>query len=137
MVDFAVDASVLVAILKEEPEARRFEAALASGNWIIGWPAMLEVRIWQLRNPQFVGLQFVSTLVNDETVKFVDFSRDLEAIAAEAYARFGKGRHPATLNYGDCMTYAVAKHFDVPLLFKGADFGKTDLKIHPASAIIT
>ena len=49
----------------------------------------------------------------------------------------GKGRHPAKLNYGDCMAYAVAMHHDVPVLFKGADFGHTDVKVHPMSAMLS
>jgi ribonuclease VapC len=75
-------------------------------------------------------------LESEPLVIFADFNRELETLAADAYARFGKGRHAAQLNYGDCMTYAVAKHHDVPLLFKGADFGLTDIRIHPASVLI-
>lgn len=48
-------------------------------------------------------------------------------LAATAFARFGKGRHPAALNFGDCLTYAVAKAANVPLLFQGNDFSRTDL----------
>ena len=49
-------------------------------------------------------------------------------IAREAYVRFGKGNHPAGLNFGDCFAYALAREHDVPLLFKGADFDKTDVR---------
>jgi ribonuclease VapC len=59
----------------------------------------------------------------------------LEANIWSIRNNFGKGRHAAKLNYGDCMTYAVAMHYDVPLLFKGADFGRTDVKVHQASVI--
>ena len=54
--------------------------------------------------------------------------------AERAFDRFGKGRHPARLNMGDCFSYAVAVLTKAPLLFKGHDFGHTDLKIHPASS---
>ncbi len=50
-------------------------------------------------------------------------------IAAEAYTRYGKGRHPAALNFGDCFSYALARHLNQPPLFKGDDFGKTDITI--------
>jgi ribonuclease VapC len=133
MPDFAVDTSVLVAILKGEEEAIQFETALARSSWIIGWPTVLELQIWMLRNPVIDREGFVSLLQDDPAISFVDFNRDLQALATQAYERFGKGRHPAKLNYGDCMAYAVAKHHDLPLLFKGADFGHTDLKAHPAS----
>ncbi|MEF2550646.1 type II toxin-antitoxin system VapC family toxin [Aurantimonas sp. A2-1-M11] len=48
--------------------------------------------------------------------------------AIEAYARYGKGRHPAALNFGDCFAYACARHFNLPLLFKGDDFARTDIR---------
>jgi ribonuclease VapC len=135
MSDFAVDTSVLVAILKGEEEAIQFEAVLARSSWIIGWPAVLELQIWMLRNSVIDREGFVGLLQDDPAISFVDFNRDLQALAAQAYERFGKGRHPAKLNYGDCMAYAVAKHHDLPLLFKGADFGLTDLKAHPTSVL--
>ena len=53
--------------------------------------------------------------------------------AEKAFDRFGKGRHPAGLNMGDCFSYAVAAISKAPLLFKGRDFGETDIKIHPRS----
>ncbi len=64
------------------------------------------------------------------------FDGPIEAIALHAFERSGKGRHPAALNFGDCLSYAVARHLDVPLLFKGGDFGLTDIVPHPASVII-
>jgi ribonuclease VapC len=135
MASFAVDTSVLVAVLNAEPEFRRFEDALAGGDWIIGWPNMLELSIWKLRNPGYDGIGLIDMILGDPQLEFAVFDREMEALAAQAYARFGKGRHPAKLNYGDCMAYAVAKHFDLPLLFKGADFALTDVKVHAASAV--
>jgi ribonuclease VapC len=52
-----------------------------------------------------------------------------------AFERFGRGRHPAALNMGDCFSYAAATIAKAPLLFKGHDFGRTDLKVHPASSL--
>ncbi|MCI5159985.1 MAG: hypothetical protein D3906_16480 [Candidatus Electrothrix sp. AUS1_2] len=69
-------------------------------------------------------------------MRIVDYTSAFIAIllreeAKQAYERFGKGRHPATLNYGDLFSYALAKSTDLPLLFKGDDCSKTDLRICP------
>lgn len=56
-------------------------------------------------------------------------------MARSAFDQFGKGRHRAALNYGDCMTYAIAMAEGLPLLFKGGDFGLTDVRVHPASVL--
>ena len=132
---FAVDASVLVAIFKGELERYEFEHILTKGDWIIGWPTLLEVGIWLIRNQPSRPQIFLDEIKADHTVDLIAFNGPLEQIASQAYAQFGKGRHPAKLNYGDCMAYAVAKYQDVPLLFKGADFGLTDVKLHEASVI--
>jgi ribonuclease VapC len=131
----AIDSSVLVAILNEEPEAEAFLNAINMSERMIGWPTILETRIWTIRNrPE--GLQpWLDGLLNSPITSVIDFNGALEALAAQAYAQFGKGRHPAKLNYGDCMAYAVARHQNLPLLFKGADFGLTDVKVHPHSVL--
>ncbi len=133
---FAVDASVLVAIFKAEPERYKFERILTKGDWIIGWPTLLEVRIWLIRNQPVRPQIFLEEITAEPSVRQIAFDGPLEKLASQAYAQFGKGRHAAKLNYGDCMAYAVAKHHDVPLLFKGADFGLTDVKLHSESVII-
>ena len=60
-------------------------------------------------------------------IAVVDMPAATADLAIDAYARYGKGRHPAALNFGDCFAYACAKHFDVPLLYKGNDFAQTDI----------
>ena len=133
---FAVDSSVLVAILKNEPEAAAFEAALFNELRVIGRPTVMETRIWCLRNLNRSGAPWLEVFLESAATHFADFDAAIEALAVDAYARFGKGRHPAQLNYGDCMAYAVARQHDVPLLFKGADFAQTDVKVHPNSVVI-
>ncbi len=135
MAAFAVDTSVLVAIFKAEAEAGTLGDALADGNWVIGWPSVLEASIWSIRNKPARAPIFLNDMLSDASVRCVAFDGTLHSLAAEAYDRFGKGRHPARLNYGDCMTYAVARHLDLPLLFKGVDFGQTDISVHPASVL--
>jgi ribonuclease VapC len=133
MADLVVDTSVLVAIFKNEPEAARFADVLTSTPWMIGWPNVLEVRIWLHRN-HLSQMDPLETLLNDSLVSLMAFDGDLERLAGGAYRVFGKGFHSAQLNYGDCMAYAVAKHHELPLLFKGEDFSMTDVLIHPDSA---
>lgn len=64
-----------------------------------------------------------------QTLAITQYSVDAQqsALAAEAFLRFGKGRHPARLNLGDCFSYALAKSLNAPLLYKGDDFAKTDI----------
>ena len=66
-------------------------------------------------------------LVRDMDLKVAPHDHDLSIVAREAFLRFGKGRHPAALNCGDCASYALAKARGLPLLFKGRDFAQTDL----------
>jgi ribonuclease VapC len=66
-------------------------------------------------------------IINDLELEVVAHSAELARIAGEAFLRFGKGRHPARLNCGDCASYALARFRNIPLLFKGADFTRTDI----------
>lgn len=130
-----VDSSAVVAVLMQEHEGPAFVDALASTRTaIIGAPGLLEVQMVLLREfPDTVEAElerFLSTF--DVTVS--TFGPEEYRHAAAAFRRYGKGRHPARLNFGDCMAYAVSKATGEPLLFKGADFTKTDVERHPASA---
>lgn len=131
-----VDSSAVVAILLREREGLAFIDALASARTaIVGAPSLLEVQIVLLREyPDTVEAElerFLSTF--DVTV--VPFGPEEYRHAAEAFRLYGKGRHPARLNFGDCMAYAVSKATGQPLLVKGDDFAKTDVTRHPASAL--
>lgn len=132
---FVVDSSVLVAIFKEEPEGPALSEIIMSGGWLIGWPTVFETRIWLHRHRPQADLALLDLVVRDDGISKVAFDGALESLASGAYSQFGKGRHPAKLNFGDCMAYAVAKHFELPLLFKGNDFQQTDVSIHPNSVI--
>lgn len=126
-IDLAVDTSALTAILLGEPEAPALLRALKAAPRI-GLCApnrtellvVIQTRLGDLgveRAKLFLALEKVQTIALDET---------LADLAAEGYRRFGKGRHPAGLNFGDCFSYALAVREHVPLLFKGNDFAKTD-----------
>ena len=124
----ALDASVVVAIAMDEAEAETFGRAIATREAIIGAPTLFEARlVLSDKMPSFVDA-FLEAFVMPPDVKVVSFTYDMYRLSIEAFERFGKGRrHPAKLNFGDCMAYAVARHYGVPLLYKGDDFARTDI----------
>lgn len=124
----AVDTSALMAILKQEPEAVAFIDVIdRADRVVIGTPTLLEARIvaGQQRPPVDDLLDELLFDIGAETIDFTGAHLDA---ATDAFRRFGKGRHPAGLNYGDCMAYAVAKVTGCGLLFKGEDFPRTDVR---------
>lgn len=131
--EVALDSSALVAVLNREAEAVAFDKVIGETPCIVGWPTIFETRIWAVRNLGRGESGWLNDLLGSTGLRCVPFDGDLERWAHEAYANFGKGKHPAKLNFGDCMAYAVARQYDLPLLFKGGDFGQTDIRVHPAS----
>ena len=132
--DLVVDTSVLIAIFKSEPEAYLFEHVLVRSSWAISTGSLLEARIWLIRNPGLTAFDPLPVIINESNCQRIAFGPEHETLAASVYSRFGKGRHPAQLNYGDCMAYATAQALGLPLLFKGVDFAQTDVTAHPSSA---
>lgn len=130
---FAVDASAIVAILNREAASDQLEEVLIRDGAVIGAPSLLEVHIWVSRRMDAYSTPWLDAWLSEQNTQVIGFDGQLERIAARAFGRFGKGLHPAKLNYGDCMAYAVAVAAELPLLFKGSDFGKTDVAVHPAS----
>lgn len=130
-----VDSSAVVAILLRERESPAFVDALASaGTAIMGAPGLLEVQMVLLKEyPDTVEAE-LERFLSAFDVTIVPFGPEEYRHAAGAFRLYGKGRHPARLNFGDCMAYAVSKATGEPLLFKGVDFAKTDVTRHPASA---
>jgi ribonuclease VapC len=128
-----VDASALVAIIAEETDADILAAKLHSTP--VSYTSPLAVyeaalglaRIRQTTAPAAVGL--VSRLLAETRTETVPITGDVGAMAIEAFARFGRGNHPARLNMGDCFAYACACSLGVPLLFKRADFAQTDIPV--------
>jgi ribonuclease VapC len=124
-----VDTSAILAVLFEESEAdaflRHLRAAvrpvLSAANWL-----ELAIVVDGRKGPQW--LPELDAFLAGLDVVTVPVSVNQARIAREAYRRFGKGNHPAGLNFGDCFAYALAKERDLPLLFKGADFPLTDLR---------
>lgn len=129
-----VDTSVLIAIMLDEPEAATFKAVLRQDAILIGWPTLFETRTVlaakRFSNPGEIVARFSQA----PNITAVAFDGQHYRAAEQALERYGKGRHSAALNMGDCFSYAVAAVAKAPLLFKGRDFGQTDLKLHPASS---
>ncbi|MCD1643149.1 type II toxin-antitoxin system VapC family toxin [Aurantimonas coralicida] len=126
-----IDASAICAILAGEADAvqlsarmdrhdRRLTSALAI------WEASVALSRIRGVDPQ-IAQRMIDEFLGDQSVRIVAIEPETAAIAIDAYARYGKGRHPAALNFGDCFAYACARHFDVPLLYKGNDFARTDI----------
>ncbi|NBC33172.1 MAG: PIN domain-containing protein [Alphaproteobacteria bacterium] len=132
----AVDTSALVAIALKERSWRRFLDLLSQEKTLIGSPTLFECYL-VLRNrgiSQAQSRDFCHQIVGLPKLGLVDFNPVLLGWAQFAFDRYGKGGGSgASLNYGDCMSYAVAAEFDVPLLFTGDDFRRTDLTVHPFS----
>lgn len=129
MSGLVVDTSALVAILLRETghEWLITELAAASSR-VIAAPTVLELSIVaESRAPTAVGVG--SRLLRDARIDVVAFDDDLAARAADGWRRFGKGRHPAQLNFGDCCTYALAERTGDGILCVGNDFARTDLAV--------
>ena len=123
-----VDTSALIAILLAEPDALRFAQALHGADELrMSAPSWLEAAQVATGRRGVEGYAQFHELVTRLAIEIVPCDEAMARIAYEAWLRFGKGRHPASLNFGDCFSYALAKLRGEPLLFKGEDFSKTDL----------
>jgi len=123
-----LDSSAVVCVLLKEEGYRRIAETIARADAVvIGAPTLVETDIVMTRRMDLGGGSLLAQFMEEERVVVVPFGTRHRNIAAEAFIRYGKGRHPAALNYGDCMTYATAHVAERPLLFVGNDFAKTDI----------
>ena len=126
--NIVVDTSAVVAIIVLEAEADAFAATMSSATRrIMTSVNLLEARL-VLSFTKNMPLETVPDFVGREGIDIVPFDEPLSGLAFEAYGRYGKGRHPARLNMGDCAAYALAKARGWPLLYKGDDFSGTDIE---------
>jgi ribonuclease VapC len=123
-----VDASAMLAILLEEPDAFTFFRALSVAKTapVMAAPSLAETMITIERKGGNVAS--LERLLRVSKIVIRDFTPQHAVAAWQAFRQFGKGRHAADLNFGDCMTYAFAKVEQLPLLFKGQDFAQTDIQ---------
>lgn len=123
-----VDSSAMLALFFREAMADRIEEALVSAEVVgMGAPTLTETAIVLASKLGEDSRSLLAILVENLDLTLIPFTAAHGREAREAFLRFGRGRHPAALNFGDCLTYAVAKLADQPLLFVGDDFRQTDL----------
>ncbi len=127
-----VDASALTAMVAGEPEAAAFLARLEKSRRRVTSP----IAVWEttvaiarlldlsVEHSQVAVLRFLKAI----GIETLAVPAEAAASAVDAFDRYGKGRHPARLNMGDCFAYACARHFAQPLLYKGDDFALTDIE---------
>jgi ribonuclease VapC len=124
-----IDTSAIMAILLVEADggafAKTIEGALTRR---MSTGTLLELEIVANARRGRVGLPDIDVFLKETQIEIVPFDREQARVACEAYRRYGKGNRRAGLNFGDCFAYALAKANDEPLLFKGADFARTDIE---------
>ena len=125
----AIDTSALVAILQREEEADDFlHIIVHAEKRVLSAVSFLETSIvLAARHGTPSTWQPLDALLSAAALELVPYDATQAALSRQAFVRFGKGRHPAALNICDCASYALAKSRDIPLLYKGQDFAKTDL----------
>ena len=125
-----VDTSALMAILLDEPEAARIAKIFSEATALrMSAPSWLETAQVATARRGPAGFEQFEELVGRLGIEIVPCDEAMAKTAYAAWLRYGKGRNPASLNFGDCFSYALAKLRGEPLLFKGEDFSQTDLKV--------
>ena len=126
-----IDTSAIVAILQNEPEQDAFIEAIESADIrLLSAASFFEASIVILTRYGMDGILDLDLFMAKAGIEISSVDSDQANIARRAFRDFGRGRHPAELNFGDCFSYALAKSLDLPLLFKGNDFSKTDIRQH-------
>jgi ribonuclease VapC len=130
---FVIDSSVVIASLRQEAGHDGLKDLIFGASCMMGLPNLLEVvmRVQALLPDSADAV--IDSLLSAPNIQIMPFDRDMFEFARLGFQRFGKGRHPAGLNYGDCFAYGLAKARALPLLFKGQDFRLTDVQVHAAS----
>jgi len=125
-----IDTSALVAITFAEPGHQNLIAKLAGAPSAgIGTPTLAETGLVLASRLGRDPRDLVIRLLDEFSIEQIPFGAQHWREAVDAYLRFGKGRHKAQLNFGDCLTYAIARLANEPLLFTGGDFAETDLAL--------
>jgi len=124
-----VDTSALAAIFFIEPDAAAFLRTIQQTPRVfMSAASLLETAIVIDNRNEPEQLLDLDAFLVEAGIEIVPVSAAQARLAREAYRRFGRGNHPAGLNFGDCFAYALAAERDLPLLFKGDDFSRTDLR---------
>lgn len=127
-----IDTSAIIAILSNEPDASQLAGTIAAVDLrFMSAASLLESAIVIESRYGPSGGQKLDELIATAEIQIEPVTVDQVSIARTAFRTYGKGRHPAGLNFGDCFAYALAKAKEVPLLFKGDDFSRTDIRAVP------
>ena len=130
-----IDTSAVLAILQDEPERRTFNEAIETAETrSISAASFVESSIILESRYGADGVRDFDLFIEIARVTPVPVDLKQAHLARQGFQKYGKGRHRAGLNFGDCFAYALARLLDEPLLFKGNDFPQTDVECHPASA---
>jgi ribonuclease VapC len=125
-----IDSSALVAILWREPEGLAFQMAiLGAERRLLSAMSKLETAMVLIGRTDPGAADDLEDLLADLSITVVPFDEHQADLARDAFVRYGRGRHKADLNFGDCAAYALAVAEAEPLLFKGTDFGATDVEV--------
>jgi ribonuclease VapC len=123
------DSSALFAIVFAEPDVYIYVSAiLNSTDRMLSAASLVEISMLAMRYRAPDPVALVDKLIEQFEILIVPVSHEQALLARDAFRRFGKGRHKAGLNLGDCFSYALAKQTGKPLLYKGNDFSKTDIQ---------
>jgi ribonuclease VapC len=123
------DTSAILAILLNEPDMELYIDALnVAKKRMMSAPTLFELMVVIEAKKGESGSRELDLFLHRAKIEIIPFDADQAEIARVAWKHFGKGNHAAGLNYGDCFAYALAKQLGEPLLFKGSDFSKTDIK---------
>ena len=129
VIDLAVDTSAVLAVLLRQPGAEAvLERLCQAVQPAVAAPTRTEILLVALVKLGETGMERAREFLDQQALLTVAWDGELADQAAEAFARFGKGRHTSGLNCGDCFSYALAERLKVPLLFVGNDFSHTDLE---------
>jgi len=125
-----LDTSALIAILTDEPERRTFNEAIArAADRMMSAATLLETKMVLFARYGGAGVNALDAFLLRANIQIEPVTAAQAEIAFDAFRRFGRGTgHAAHLNYGDCFSYALARENAAPLLFKGGDFGQTDIE---------
>jgi ribonuclease VapC len=127
-----LDASALCAMITNEDDAAQLSAKLQETEIrltspLAAWETVTNVaRLMSMEHLWAQGV--VERYLKQFRIEIIAVLPEMTFLALDAFRRYGKGRHPAALNFGDCFAYACAKHHKVPLLYKGNDFSQTDIQ---------
>ncbi len=125
-----LDSSAIISMIEEEARSDDLLTALAAAPDVAaGAPTLFESAIVLVARDGAAGRASLLHFLDENEIASIPFGEQHWTIAAEAFIRYGKGRHPARLNYGDCMTYATARLAEDSLLCIGDDFARTDLPL--------